>query len=126
MRDGAVLLEVDVEAVGVEVLGDHLARLDDAGLLGQVSLGEVLRRILHQQLFKGCKWGRIAYDLIRRPVGQLLSDQLVGPLLGLVTGFGGHTWDDERHGEGVFVGLVFVKVSTRAMRVRVLSLLSYV
>lgn len=36
MRDGAALIKVHVEAVLVKVLGDHLARLDDAVLLGEV------------------------------------------------------------------------------------------
>lgn len=40
--DGAVLLEVDVEPVRLEILSDHHARLDDAGLLGKVSLAKGL------------------------------------------------------------------------------------
>lgn len=40
--DGAVFFEVDVEAVLDEVLGDHHAGLDDAGLLGQIPLAEDL------------------------------------------------------------------------------------
>lgn len=36
VRDGAALIKVHVEAVLVKVLGDHLARLDDAVLLGEV------------------------------------------------------------------------------------------
>jgi hypothetical protein len=42
VRDGAVVLEVDVETVRPEVLGDHHAGLDDARLLGQLALAEAL------------------------------------------------------------------------------------
>lgn len=43
VRDGAVLVDVDVEAIGLKVLGHHHAGLDDAVLLGQVFLAEALR-----------------------------------------------------------------------------------
>lgn len=42
MRNGAVLIEVDVESLGLEVLCDHHARLDDTGFLGEVPLREGL------------------------------------------------------------------------------------
>lgn len=41
---GTVLLDVHVQPVRNEVLGDHHAGLDDARLLGQVPLAEGLRR----------------------------------------------------------------------------------
>lgn len=42
VRNGSVLLDVDVESVGSEVLGDHHARLDNTGLLGEIPLAEGL------------------------------------------------------------------------------------
>jgi hypothetical protein len=42
MSDCAVLLDVDVESVGVEVLSNHHAGADYAALLRQVLLGEAL------------------------------------------------------------------------------------
>lgn len=42
MRNGAVLLEVDVEALGLEVLRHHHAGLDNTRLLREVALAEGL------------------------------------------------------------------------------------
>jgi hypothetical protein len=42
VRNGSVLLEVDVQPVWDKVLGDHLTGLDDTSLLRQLRLGEVL------------------------------------------------------------------------------------
>lgn len=42
MRNGAVPIEVHVESLGLEVLCDHHAGLDDTGLLGEVPLREGL------------------------------------------------------------------------------------
>lgn len=42
VRDGTILLQVDVESLGLEILGDHAAGLNDASLLGEVTLGEGL------------------------------------------------------------------------------------
>lgn len=40
----AVLLQVHIEPFGLEVLGHHHARFDDAGLLRQVGLAEALSK----------------------------------------------------------------------------------
>jgi len=42
MTDGAILLDVNVEAVRAEVLSHDGARGDDAALLGKVLFAEVL------------------------------------------------------------------------------------
>lgn len=42
VANGAVLLDVHVQPVGQEVLGDHHARLDDPTLLRQIFLAKVL------------------------------------------------------------------------------------
>ena len=42
MRNRAILLQMHVEPLLPEVLGHHLARLDDAALLGEIFLAEVL------------------------------------------------------------------------------------
>ena len=44
VRDSSVLLDVHIQSVGLEVLGDHHARLDDARRLGQLGLAEGLMR----------------------------------------------------------------------------------
>ena len=46
VRDGAILLQVDIETVWLEVLGHHHARFDDAGFLGEVTLGKALETAL--------------------------------------------------------------------------------
>lgn len=43
VRDDAILFDVDIEAILVEILGDHAAGRDDAGLLRQLALAKVLR-----------------------------------------------------------------------------------
>ena len=42
MGDGVILAHVDVQPVLFEVLGDYLARLDDATFLGEIFLAEEL------------------------------------------------------------------------------------
>lgn len=42
VRDGAVFVDMDIEAVGLVILGDHHARLDDPVLLREVLLAETL------------------------------------------------------------------------------------
>lgn len=42
VTDSAIFLEVDVESLGLEVLGDHHSRLDDTALLRQILLAEAL------------------------------------------------------------------------------------
>lgn len=49
VRDGAVLVEVDVQPLLVVVLGYHHARRDDAVLLGQVLLAERLQGTASQR-----------------------------------------------------------------------------
>ena len=44
VADSAVLLHVDVETLRLVILGDHHARLNDAALLGEILLAEVLYR----------------------------------------------------------------------------------
>lgn len=80
--NSAIISEVDVEAVRLEVLGDHLAGLDDPMLFGKIPLAEV--------------------RLVALFVVQLLADKLVGPFFGLVTGLALDAWDDERHFECVY------------------------
>lgn len=47
VADGTILLEVDVEPVGLEVLGDHGARLNNAAFLWEVLLAEALEVCQH-------------------------------------------------------------------------------
>lgn len=42
MGHGAVILDVDIQSVGVEVFGYHHARLNDTALLGEILLAKVL------------------------------------------------------------------------------------
>lgn len=49
MRDGPVILDVDIEPFRVEVLCHHHAGLDDAALLGEVCLAESLIMGIGQQ-----------------------------------------------------------------------------
>lgn len=42
MADGTVLLHVDIETLRLEILSDHHARLNDAALLREILLAEVL------------------------------------------------------------------------------------
>lgn len=91
----AIVVDVDVEAVLPEVLGDHHAGLDDARLLGQVLFAEELRWsaiALHLET-----WGS-SYRLAGFGVVQLLPHELVLPLLVLV--LRQHGAVDERHGGG--------------------------
>lgn len=44
VRNGAILLDVNIQSVGLKVLGDHHARLNDAGFLGEVPLAKCLSR----------------------------------------------------------------------------------
>lgn len=101
VRDSTILLDVDVESVGVEVLGHHHTRLDDTRLLWKLPLAEGLgkgessaslpdehtRDVLSTYCFRG------------RLIAKRLAGQLVHPLLGLVVAHvvGGHSWNDERH-----------------------------
>lgn len=55
MRNGTVFLYVNVEAVRVEVLCHHLARLDDAVALGEFSLCEELREAARSVSFPKTK-----------------------------------------------------------------------
>jgi hypothetical protein len=48
--DGAVVVDVDVEPVGLVVHGHHVAFLDDAVLRGEVALGEGLARLAHRSM----------------------------------------------------------------------------
>ena len=54
VTNGAVLLDVDVEPVGVEVHGHHLAGPDDPALLRQVLLAEGLEIMEVFQLARLC------------------------------------------------------------------------
>lgn len=45
MRDSAVLLQVDIQTLRLEVLGHHHAGFDDASFLGQIALGKALEKI---------------------------------------------------------------------------------
>lgn len=49
MRHRPILFDMDIETVGFKVLGNHHARLDDAVLLGEVSLAEALRELCVSQ-----------------------------------------------------------------------------
>jgi hypothetical protein len=42
VTDGAIVLEVNVETLGLEVLSDHHSRLDDTALLREILLAETL------------------------------------------------------------------------------------
>ncbi len=46
MRDGAILLDVDVEPLGDKISGHHHARLDDARLLRELRHAESLRKTI--------------------------------------------------------------------------------
>jgi len=81
MRNSAILLEVNIQPLGLEVLGYHGSRLNDASLLGKIGL---------------CEGSSI------RGLSDLLSNQLVGPLLGLGPIIGVDSGDYERHVEGLF------------------------
>jgi len=81
MRNGAILFEVNIQPVGLEVLGYHGAWLNYASLLGEICFR------------KGSSI---------RALSDLLSNQLVGPFFRLGSIIGGDSWDDERHVERLF------------------------
>lgn len=76
VRDGSILLHMNVQPVLLEVLGHHLARRDDTVLLWQIGL---------------CKCRFVV------AVTNLLSYELVGPFLVLASVGAGDTRDYERH-----------------------------
>jgi hypothetical protein len=82
----------------LEVLGHHGSWLNDASLLGEICLCEGLLTWSVSRL-GGFKPG--TYSSIRG-LSDLLSNQLVGPFLGLGSIIGVDSWDDERHVEGLF------------------------
>lgn len=53
MRNGAVLFEVDVESLGLEVFGHHHARLDNPRLLWEIPLAEALDDSAGQYILLG-------------------------------------------------------------------------
>lgn len=69
---------MDIQSLWPKVSGHRLAGLDDAMRLRQVPLAE--------------------HSLIGFSLGKGLSDELVGPFLGLVLGAGHDAGHDERHG----------------------------
>lgn len=114
--DGAFLGDVDVEAVGPEVPGSRLARADDAVLLGQVLLTEVLfppcvwldmfeRGIIEvsQERAEGrsvCLWGTYAFAVV--VIGDGLADQLCGPhLRGVLSACRGDGVDERHNGRSL-------------------------
>jgi hypothetical protein len=104
MGNGPIVVDMDIEPVGLEVLGDHHPRLDNTRLLGEVRLAEGLHArkssAPHRslQMMKGNN-SPASYRLRRRLVRQSLSDELVHPLLRLVVAHvvGCHSGNNERH-----------------------------
>jgi hypothetical protein len=99
VRDGAILVDMNVEAVGPVILGDHHAGLDDPVLLGEVLLAETLSQVLADHRLKCNREGQI-HRLIALLIMKRLSDKLVGPFVCLlVSRLGLNSWNDERHVE---------------------------
>lgn len=106
VRDSPVILDMDIESVGVEIPSHYRAWRDDACLLWQLPLAEGLWKPNGQQEQERKCSTSWTYSLGRRPIAQRLADQLVGPLLVLVVRVvGSNSWDYERH----FYCLVKVK-----------------
>jgi hypothetical protein len=97
MSDSSRVINVDVQSrsisflsqtstkhlpLWVEVLGNHLSRLDDSGLLWQVRLCESLYLSASLQPQKP-RNSRRTYSSIRRALSNLLAHKLVHPLIGL-------------------------------------------
>ena len=98
VRDSTVLLDVDVEPVGVEVLCHHRARLDDTRLLWEIALAECLvQEDASARCLMATRWH--STHRFRGLIAKRLAGQLVHPLLRLVIAHvvGGHSWNDERH-----------------------------
>lgn len=81
MADGPVILEMNVQSIRVEVLGDHHARFNNSSLLRKICLGEG--------------------DFITG-ITKFLANELVLPFGGLVSTSRGSNGVDERHFERLF------------------------
>jgi hypothetical protein len=102
VRNGAVLVEVDVEPVLLKVLGHHHAGLDDARLFWQVSLAEGLVSPKSASIFSVGGIAVSTHRLVAVLLRQLLADELVGPLVRLVVARVAHeSRYDERHFDGI-------------------------
>lgn len=97
VRDGAILVDMNVEAVGLVILRDHHAGLNDPVLLGEILLAETLSQVLADHRLVCQREGQ-THRLIALLIMQRLSDKLVGPLIRLlVSRLGLNSWNDERH-----------------------------